>query len=119
MAPLAILLVKGGPNDGARIDLPMARTNVGSSNKNHVVVDLPSVSQVHAYVQGDMDGHWITDLDSANGTYVNGERVVADRHRLRAFDRITLGAEDAAIHLVFLDSRETIYLPRSQLPTGL
>ncbi len=48
------------------------------------------VSRRHARVAADEDGHLLVDLDSTNGTWVNGSAVRV--HRLRAGDRVRLGA---------------------------
>jgi diguanylate cyclase (GGDEF)-like protein len=55
-------------------------------------VRLPAedVSRRHARITGDPEGHLLVDLASTNGTWVNGRRV--DVHRLRAGDRLRLGA---------------------------
>lgn len=55
-------------------------------------VRLPAedVSRRHARVTVDGEGHLVADLGSTNGTWVNGRRV--DLHRLRAGDRLRLGA---------------------------
>jgi diguanylate cyclase (GGDEF)-like protein len=47
------------------------------------------VSRRHARISADGEGHLLVDLDSTNGTWVNGRAVRA--HRLRAGDRIRLG----------------------------
>jgi two-component system cell cycle response regulator len=54
-------------------------------------VRLPSddVSRRHARIAADAEGHLLVDLDSTNGTWVNGRRV--EVHRLRAGDRLRLG----------------------------
>jgi two-component system cell cycle response regulator len=48
------------------------------------------VSRRHARISADADGHLLVDLDSTNGTWVNGSAVRV--HRLRAGDRVRLGA---------------------------
>lgn len=55
-------------------------------------VRLPAddVSRRHARIAADGDGHLVEDLRSRNGTWVNGRAVT--RHRLRAGDRIRVGA---------------------------
>ncbi len=55
------------------------------------------VSGRHARIVHQDDGYWLEDLNSTNGTFVNGARV--DRHRLRtgdriAFDRVEFVFED-------------------------
>jgi diguanylate cyclase (GGDEF)-like protein len=47
------------------------------------------VSRRHARISADRDGHLLVDLDSTNGTWVNGGAVRV--HRLRAGDRVRLG----------------------------
>lgn len=47
-----------------------------SEGQNDIVINHPSVSRVHCELFYDGDGNaFLTDLDSANGTYVNGKRV--------------------------------------------
>ena len=53
-----------------------------------MVVGHPSVSRRHARLSF-RDGHWVLrDLDSTNGTRVNGTPVV--RYRLEPGDRLSL-----------------------------
>jgi hypothetical protein len=67
------------------------RISVGKSTENDLVVDDdPSVSRVHARLERIGPVWCITDLDSTNGTIVNGERVIAPR-TLRDGDEIVLG----------------------------
>jgi len=47
------------------------------------------VSRRHARIHGDGEGHLLVDLDSTNGTWVNGS--VVRLHRLRAGDRVRVG----------------------------
>ena len=57
------------------------------------VVALPDddyASSHHARVESGLDGTWVIDLGSTNGTYVNGERVDG-RRRLHEGDRLQVG----------------------------
>ncbi len=57
------------------------------------VVPLPDddyASGHHARVESGLDGTWVVDLGSTNGTYVNGERVNG-RRRLHEGDRLQVG----------------------------
>lgn len=47
------------------------------------------VSRRHARISRDVEGHLLVDLDSTNGTWVNGREVRV--HRLQAGDRVRLG----------------------------
>lgn len=52
---------------------------VGRIDKNDLVVDDTSVSRFHAYFQRNDRTHkwWLTDADSKNGTFVEGQRLKA------------------------------------------
>jgi ABC-type multidrug transport system ATPase subunit len=54
------------------------------------VLDHPHVSRRHAQLTVDGDGVWLKDLDSANGTHVNGRRV-SKRVELQMGDLIDIG----------------------------
>src|SRR5436309_3057222 len=49
--------------------------SVGRSRDNDVVVENLSVSRNHARIRRQNGKYVLTDLNSANGTYVNGVRV--------------------------------------------
>ena len=62
---------------------------IGRDAKCEIVIDHPDVSREHAEIRAIPDGGWlIRDLDSANGTTVNG--VPIDEHALEANDRIKI-----------------------------
>ncbi|MBT9555665.1 MAG: sigma 54-dependent Fis family transcriptional regulator [Myxococcales bacterium] len=48
---------------------------VGSAPDNAFVIEDPTVSRVHLKIEADRVGHRLRDLDSKNGTFVNGIRV--------------------------------------------
>ncbi len=63
-----------------------------------VSVPVEGVSRRHARITWDGKAHWLQDLQSTNGTFLNGEAV---RHeRLRHLDVITLGRELSLIYLL-------------------
>ena len=54
--------------------------------------DIPSVSRRHALVMGSSRQHWIEDMGSANGTYINGHQLpVGKSVQLSPGDRLLLG----------------------------
>jgi len=58
------------------------------------------VSRVHADIRVEGDSHYIEDVGSANGTYINNMPLpVGNRHRLRPGDRIALGKGDKVTFL--------------------
>jgi outer membrane biosynthesis protein TonB len=48
---------------------------VGKLGSSHLKIEDPSVSRIHAVVEEDGGGYSVVDLGSAQGTYVNGEKV--------------------------------------------
>ncbi len=55
----------------ARLPLNPSLTTIGRAPDNHVVLQGGMVSRYHAQILRQPDGFWITDIGSANGTYVN------------------------------------------------
>lgn len=87
----------GAPPPLLALDWTGARDEllVGRHDASDVVVSHPSVSRRHARLSF-RDGHWVLrDLDSTNGTRVNGKRVV--RCRLEPGDRLSLGSADLLV----------------------
>ena len=111
----AVLMVRGGPDDGRSIALSKGMTAIGRAPFNDIVVDELGVSRQHAGIQGDSEGHWIADLGSRNGTFVNGEKIDVESRRLRNFDRIELGGTSGRTHWVFMESQATIDMPSPPL----
>ncbi len=75
------------------IALSGSRTSIGRGAGNDIVVGRESgsvVSSEHALILLDGDSCRIQDLDSSNGTYVNGEKI--DTARLHDGDRVELGS---------------------------
>jgi hypothetical protein len=75
--------------DGVRIfPLERAVVNIGRRPDNHLVVDDPRVSRLHAQLRLAQGRYVILDLDSSGGTWVNGQRV--NRQALFPGDVISL-----------------------------
>jgi hypothetical protein len=64
-------------------------TSLGRSSGNDIVIDIPEVSRRHARIQFDSGRFQIVDLNSTNGTKVNGRRVASSI--IGDQDVITLG----------------------------
>jgi len=75
---------------GRRIEVPGSRAVIGRSDVADCVLPDPNISRRHAELRRTPDGGWeIVDLNSTNGTKVNGRRLPASR--LRDGDQVTLG----------------------------
>jgi two-component system, NtrC family, sensor kinase len=84
------LLVLQGPDKGRRFELPDAQTLVGRDSRQLPISD-NTVSRRHAELIPTEDGNWLLkDMASANGTYVNGTRVLRNV-QLKAGDQIRVG----------------------------
>jgi signal transduction histidine kinase/pSer/pThr/pTyr-binding forkhead associated (FHA) protein len=84
------LLVLQGPDKGRRFELPDGQTLVGRDSRQLPITD-NTVSRRHAELIPTEDGNWVLkDLASANGTYVNGTRVLRNT-TLKAGDQIRVG----------------------------
>jgi len=74
-AQLASFLVRVGELRGRRLPVKTPIVNIGRADYNDLVFPDPSVSTAHAKLQL-REGVWLlVDLDSTNGTFVDGERV--------------------------------------------
>jgi predicted component of type VI protein secretion system len=76
--------------EGRRVDLPEGEHTLGRSRGCGVVLRDPSVSRGHALLSVRDGAVTLQDLQSSNGTYVNGRRLEAEV-RLVAGDRLILG----------------------------
>jgi DNA-binding NarL/FixJ family response regulator len=95
-----------GPQGPRLVELTDDRSSLGRASTNHVVVLLdPSVSRLHAVIERYPTGFCVRDLGSANGTFVNGERVVGEM-RLRTGDELRLGNSRLTFYLVGDDDTE-------------
>jgi DNA-binding CsgD family transcriptional regulator len=63
-----------------RLVLLTAGLSIGKNPGNGLVIeDDPTVSRLHAVMEPVGQGWYVRDLGSRNGTYVNGERILAQR----------------------------------------
>ena len=82
-----------GVTENVRHKLDYTIMSIGRGNDNSIVVSDINASRKHAELRYEEDGSWsIIDLNSMNGTQVNGRRVGSAR--LNSGDRITIGITD-------------------------
>lgn len=100
----ARILHRAGGRTRATFDLRAGEAIIGREPGLAVLVPAPGVSRQHARLTWDGTSYWIEDLESHNGTFVNGLAVLAgSRERLRHMDVITLGQR---AELLFLGRAE-------------
>lgn len=71
----ALLVVRRGPNAGARFLLDADVTTVGRHPDADIFLDDVTVSRRHSEFLRDGTTFHIKDLGSLNGTYLNGDRI--------------------------------------------
>src|SRR5437660_967195 len=88
MAKVTFQVVEGVDRGRVFRNLPTPIT-IGREEGNMLRLNDERVSRYHAKVQCDNDEIILTDLDSTNGTRVNG--AIVQLRRLRVCDRISIG----------------------------
>src|SRR5262245_11101848 len=72
---MALLVVRRGPNAGARFLLDHDLTTSGRHPDSDIFLDDVTVSRRHAEFHRGQNAFTVRDVGSLNGTYVNRERV--------------------------------------------
>ncbi len=90
-------------------------TSIGRWDDNDVVIDDRWVSRYHAQLRREGEHYRLHDLDSKNGTFVNGQRIAAPT-LLADGDEIQV---TPMIKLVFVGYGSTAPLPTGTEPSGL
>ncbi|MFL5959311.1 MAG: FHA domain-containing protein [Gaiellaceae bacterium] len=93
------LVVQRSPSleEGDEFPVDSAPVTVGRGGQNDLVLHGDDFASArHARIELRGDGVWVQDLDSTNGTYVNGTRV-AGAQRLDAGDVLRVGATDLRV----------------------
>lgn len=86
---MARITVSGGGVAPAEYELKAGTMTVGRETGSDIWLENRSVSGYHAKIVTYFQSSYIEDLDSTNGTYVNGRRI--RMHTLRVGDAITIG----------------------------
>ena len=83
------LVAVSGPLKDSVFSLPEEELSLGRDASNGLPISDPSVSRRHCLIGREGTGHVIEDLESRNGTLVNGQPI--ERHSLRHLDEISIG----------------------------
>jgi pSer/pThr/pTyr-binding forkhead associated (FHA) protein len=78
--------------------LPGSIKTIGRAARADFVVDAALVSRLHCRLTAGASELEVVDLESTNGTFVNGER--ADRAKLRQGDKLGVGRVELIVDLV-------------------
>lgn len=98
--------------------IPLDRdlATIGRSEACDIVVPHSIVSRLHARIALEHDRYVLSDAGSANGTYINGERIEQGQ-QLSTDDEIWLGSSDVV--LSFSDPDETLNVALHHGPPAL
>ena len=99
--------------EGRRIDVGGDGLTIGRQAGNDLVIARHSVSRRHARISQVPGGYWITDLESRNGTQLNGERFRGESRWLANGDTVSVGGQA----LRFVSGEETTH--GTELPSFL
>lgn len=85
----ASLVIEEGADLGKEFLLSAAHSSIGRRDTCDIVLNDNSISRRHAQIEKNNEGFYISDLNSTNGTHVNG--LLIDTYKLTSGDVITLG----------------------------
>ena len=81
-------------SQSAVYNLSKNRISIGRSKSSVIIINHPSVSKDHAIIEFDSDLiPSIKDLNSSNGTYVNGQKLQTFPQILKTNDKISFGKD--------------------------
>lgn len=101
-SPAPLLVIRRQDSNPTQIEWSRTALTIGRDSANDIIIDHPLASRRHARLEYDENGYLVRDLDSTNGTYVNGDRVEGARS-LHNQDRIWV----ADTEIVFNDPEAT------------
>ena len=98
MAKRLELLITSGPMSGTRFEVGPGGVRLGRSSSNDVHILDEELSRNHClFEQSGEAGIRITDLASANGTFINGEQLGSDSCELKSGDMIEVGSTKISV----------------------
>ena len=86
---LTLQIVKG-PRVGEILTVEKGEAVLGRSAEADLRIPDPSLSRLHARFEREGESLWVVDLDSRNGTAVDGSRI-SDRRKLENGEHVTVG----------------------------
>ena len=104
------LLIKSEGFEGRVLKLRLGTNRVGRSPENDFQIEHPTISGTHCEIDVVSDALIVRDCDSTNGTFVDGQPIVAAK--LRAGRSLRLGH----VELMAESTDVTISIPRFEVP---
>lgn len=109
------LVVENGNDKGMIFPLVQQRISIGRSASNTIQLVDRRVSRHHAELRAEGDNYWIKDLNSKNGTYVNGnliedEQLLANGDHAQVGDTILVFEQEIERKLSPEDTTKVVHL---------
>lgn len=86
------LVVRKGPKPGQIFPLFAVTTTIGRDPISDIAINDPEVSRQHARISKTEEGLLLEDLESTNGTFLNGIRLGRNPIKLELSDEIQMGS---------------------------
>jgi hypothetical protein len=118
---LALFAIQAGPRIGEELPVTSPKVTIGSGRQSDLVIEDDSISTSHALLVYEHGGWRIIDLDSTNGTFVEGVKLAAQvATPLEYGSSVRLGG--VRLHFrqvaqVDLDAEKAAYVPAEPEPT--
>jgi serine phosphatase RsbU (regulator of sigma subunit)/pSer/pThr/pTyr-binding forkhead associated (FHA) protein len=121
---MSILIIKPKDYEPSTVKLDKVRMTIGRSSRNDICISDPFASRLHAELRREGDTVLLTDMGSANGTILNGQRVTGSI-RLAPGSRIRIGETEIefedegprSVPTVYLSGPEVAALPADTITT--
>ncbi|MBN1202380.1 MAG: FHA domain-containing protein [Anaerolineae bacterium] len=111
-----VLIIHEGEKAGQRWTIHEDELVIGRGGECGLVLPERQVSREHIRIFRDGDAYYLEDLDSKNGTWVNGKQIQASQILLRDGDEIQIAL---AVKITFVGSEATAPLLIDELPGTL
>jgi len=96
-APAPRLSIKRRDGSYSEIEWEEESLAIGRDGANNIIIDHPLASRRHARLERQEEGFSIRDLNSTNGTYINGEPLTGE-HLLNDQDQIIIADTIITFH---------------------
>ncbi len=100
--PAPLLIIRRQDTSVTELEWSKPLLTLGRDSANDIIIDHPLASRRHARMERDENGYFVRDLESTNGTYVNGNRIEGV-YLLRNQDKVWV----ADTEIVFNDPEAT------------
>jgi pSer/pThr/pTyr-binding forkhead associated (FHA) protein len=102
LTPAPLLIIRRQDASFTELEWSKPALTLGRDSANDIIIDHPLASRRHARLERDESGYLVRDLESTNGTYVNGDRIEG-AHLLRNQDKVWV----ADTEIIFNDPEAT------------